>query len=147
MNYVLVDNLCEVLEATAVVQRQWEELGIALGVDRTKLNEISQIYPSILQRHYHSMRFWITDIGASWRSLVCALQCELLNEEILAKKIETGMLIILQILKSVCSQLDKNQLFTKPFLLLSCVDHEGKPSRVHVKVLVTQNDKPLTGEL
>ena len=65
------------------------------------------------------MRFWITDIGASWRSLVCALQCELLNEEILAKKIETGMLIILQILKSVCSQLDKNQLFTKPFLLFS----------------------------
>ena len=85
------------LEATAEVQRQWEELGIALGLDRTKLTEISQTHHSILQRHYHLMRFWITDVGASWGALVRALKSEVLNEEELAKKIENGMLIFLNI--------------------------------------------------
>ena len=32
------------------------------------------------------------------------------------------------------------------FLLLSFIDHEGQLSRVQVKVLVTQNDKKLTGQ-
>ena len=92
-----VDSLCEVLEATAEVQRQWEELGIALGFDRTKLAEISQTHPSILQRHYHLMRFWITDVGASWAALVRALKSEVLNEKELAKKIEIGMSVIIHI--------------------------------------------------
>ena len=90
-----MENLCEVLEATAEVQRQWEELGIALGLDRTKLAEISQTHPSILQRHYHLMRFWITDVGASWVALVHALKSEVLKEEELAKKIEIGMYTLL----------------------------------------------------
>ena len=101
LNYISVDSLCEVLEATAEVQRQWEELGIALGLDRTKLTEISQTHHSILQRHYHLMRLWITDVGASWGALVHALKSEVLNEKELAKKIENGMLIILNI-SEVC---------------------------------------------
>ena len=47
------------------------------------------------------MRFWITDVGASWGALVRALKSEVLNEEELAKKIENGMLIILHI-SEVC---------------------------------------------
>ena len=47
------------------------------------------------------MRIWITDVGASWGALVCALKSEVLNEEELAKKIENGMSIILHILE-VC---------------------------------------------
>ena len=33
------------------------------------------------------MRFWITDVGASWEALVHALKSEVLNEKELAKKI------------------------------------------------------------
>ena len=47
------------------------------------------------------MRFWITDVGASWGALVRALKSEVLNEEELAKKIENGMSIILHI-SEVC---------------------------------------------
>ena len=95
--WILVDNLREVLEATAEVKIQWKQLGLALDLDRTKLEEISEIYPSILQSHYHLMRYWITDIGASWGALVRALRKEVLNQKTLADKIETGTLIIVLI--------------------------------------------------
>ena len=96
------------------------------------------------------MRFWITDVGASWGALVRALKSEVLNEEELAKKIENGMSIILHI-SEVCIYFSYKSILLyiiilKTFLLLSFIDHEGQLSSVHVKMLVTQNDKKLTGQ-
>ena len=94
------------------------------------------------------MRIWITDVGASWGALVRALKSEVLNEEELAKKIENGMSIILHI-SEVCISYKSILLYIiilKTFLLLSFIDHEGQLSSVHVKMLVTQNDKKLTGQ-
>ena len=114
-----------------------------------RLTEISQSHHSILQRHYHLMRFWITDLGASWGALVRALKSEVLHEEELAKKIENGMSIILHISEVYIYFSYKSILLyiiiQKTFLLLSFIDHEGQLSSVHVKMLVTQNDKKLTG--
>ena len=75
-----VNNLCEVLEATADVKEQWLELGRVLGLDRSLLTTISQNHPSILQRHYEIMRHWIKHGKASWEILVDALKSPLLQE-------------------------------------------------------------------
>ena len=54
------------------------------------------------------MRYWITDIGASWGALVRALRKEVLDQKTLADKIETGKLII--VLISEFCQLNKNYM-------------------------------------
>ena len=90
------------MKATADVQAQWEELGIALGLDESVLLTISEKHSSILQRHYEMMRYWImndTD-KASWGALVCAMRSKLLDEENLAEEIAEkylGMLTCLWI--------------------------------------------------
>ena len=83
----LVDNLCEILEVTADVKEQWEELGRVLGLDCALLSIISQNHPSILQRHYEMMRHWIKNGRASWKKLEDALNCPLLQEHEAAKNI------------------------------------------------------------
>ena len=88
----LVNNLCEVLEATADVKEQWEELGRVLGLDRALLFTISQNHPSILQRHYEMMRHWIKNGKASWEKLVNALKSPLLQEKEAAENITVNYL-------------------------------------------------------
>ena len=87
-----VNNLCEVLEATADVKEQWEELGRVLGLDHSLLITISQDYPSILQRHYETMSHWIKNGEASWKKLVDALESPLLQEKEAAENITVNYL-------------------------------------------------------
>ena len=82
-----VNNLCEVLKATADVQVKCEELGIALGLDRTVLSTISQNNLSIVQRHYEILKYWIKNGEASWKKLLFALRSPLLEEKEVAQEI------------------------------------------------------------
>ena len=83
----LVDDLCEVLDATASVKDQWKELGWVLGLNHADLSEISRDHNSMVQRHYEMTKCWIKNSRASWGKLVDALRSPILKEAEVAKNI------------------------------------------------------------
>ncbi len=60
------------MEATADLQMQWREMGVALGLSTTVLDEISSF--DELRCLYELLRHWIIDIGATWGGLVGAMR-------------------------------------------------------------------------
>ena len=97
----IVNDLCAVLEVTADAKEQWEELGRLLGIDSNKLSKISRDHSSILLRYSEMMKYWIKQVGASWKNLVHALESPLMNEIAVAQKITNkylGMVLIIIII-------------------------------------------------
>ena len=77
------------MEATADIQTQWREMGEALGVSTTVLDEISSLIPcDELRCLYEMLRHWILDIGATWGGLVGAMRSSYVKQIDLAKDLE-----------------------------------------------------------
>ena len=70
MTYFLVSDLPSLMAATVSIQTQWQELGEKLGIDYSTLEMISNDQSLTQLRFlYEMLRFWVLQIGGSWKSL------------------------------------------------------------------------------
>ena len=86
VNYV-ADDLQTVLEETIEVTC-WEELGSALGIPSYKLERIAEENSKVLARQRGMYKAWIDSGKATWKGLCDALRNFLVNQSIVADRIE-----------------------------------------------------------
>ncbi len=77
------------MEATADIQMQWREMGVALGISTTVLDDISSLKPfDELRCLYEMLHHWVLDIGATWGGLVGAMRSSNVKQKDIAKHLE-----------------------------------------------------------
>ena len=77
------------MEATADIQTQWKELGHAMGISDSILNEISSNESNGELRYlYEMMRFWVINMGATWGGLIGAMRSYYVDQNKLADDLE-----------------------------------------------------------
>ena len=86
VNYVASD-LQTVLEETIEVTC-WEEVGSTLGIPSYKLERIAEENNKVLARQREMYKAWIDSGKATWKALCDALRNVLVNQSIVADKIE-----------------------------------------------------------
>ncbi len=83
-----MEDLNEIMLETANVQGQWEEIGQVLKVPHNELKSITDnISSSVTRCHYEMLRYWIKNIGGSWKGLADALRNQEVKQEKLADQI------------------------------------------------------------
>ncbi len=79
------------MEATADIQMQWREMGVALGISTTVLDEISSLMPfDELRCLYEMLHHWVLDIGATWGGLVGAMRSSNVKQIQMASDLESN---------------------------------------------------------
>ena len=83
-------------ELSSVIDK-WFRIGVQLGIDETKLNQIEADYRSVDRYFSEVINFWLkgnTQVAVTWKSLVEILETPFVNEKGLAKRLrEKGGLL------------------------------------------------------
>ena len=79
----MTNELCSVID-------KWFRIGVQLGLDETKLNQIEADHRNVDRRFSEVISFWLnknTQGPVSWRSLVEVLESPFVNEKGLARRL------------------------------------------------------------
>ena len=84
-----------VLEMLCSIRHKWKFLGIALGIDMTTLNRISEQYPNQLKEALlEVIEEWLnSDLSSSWEGMLEALQTKTVGESRLAGKVYNNVFV------------------------------------------------------
>ena len=83
-------------ELSSVIDK-WFRIGVQLGIDETKLNQIEADYRTVDRYFSEVINFWLkgnTQVAVTWKSLVEVLEAPFVNEKGLARRLrEKGGLL------------------------------------------------------
>ena len=79
----MTNELCSVID-------KWFQIGVQLGLDETKLNQIEADHHNVDRRFSEVINFWLngnTQVTVSWKSLVEVLESPFVNKKGLASRL------------------------------------------------------------
>lgn len=103
----MTNELCSVID-------KWFRIGVQLGLDETKLNQIEADHRNVDRRFSEVISFWLngnTPVAVTWKSLAEVLESPFVNEKGLARRLREkgGLVEPVEVLAAAESGVDEVQ--------------------------------------